>query len=85
MPADSIPAAHSALTETSARPVSKSSFKKEKTTRSHAYPKETSYWPCRGAIRLEPVTAMSVLGHSRPGRASSKSAMPPKAEVNSEH
>ena len=39
MPADSIPAAHSAPAEMSARPVSKSSFRK-KATRSHASTKE---------------------------------------------
>ena len=39
MLADSIPAAHFALTETSAHPVTKSSFEGE-TTRSHTHPKE---------------------------------------------
>ena len=62
MPADSIPAAHSAQTEMSAHPVSKSSFKKESTL-SHVHPKEASYSPRRGAIRLEP--AMSVMGVGR--------------------
>jgi hypothetical protein len=42
MPADSIPAAHSALTEMSAHPVSKSSFKKESTP-SRVHPKEASH------------------------------------------
>ena len=58
MPADSIPAAHLAPTEMSAHPVSKSSFKKE-STRSHVHPKEVSYSPRLGKIRLEP--AMSVI------------------------
>jgi hypothetical protein len=46
MLADSMPAAHFALTETSAHPVTKSSFEGE-TTRSHAHPKE----PLSGAGR----------------------------------
>jgi hypothetical protein len=48
MPADSIPAAHSAPTEMSAHPVSKSSFNRE-STRSHVHPKEAQI-----RIRLEP-------------------------------
>ena len=46
MPADSIPAAHSALTETSAHPVSKSSFKE----RLHD-PTPTQKSPCMGRAR----------------------------------
>jgi hypothetical protein len=78
MPADSIPAAHSALTEMSAHPVSKSSFRKE-STRSHVHPKEASNSPRRGAIRLE--SAMSVMGRSRSyAHASFVSGLSPKAE-----
>jgi hypothetical protein len=50
MPADSIPAAHSALTEMSAHPVSKSSFRKE-STRSHVHPKEAQIRP--GAAQFD--------------------------------
>ena len=57
MLADSIPAAHLALTETSAHPVSKSSFQR-KTTRSNAHSKEAldgTGWQ----IRPKLVAAMS--------------------------
>jgi hypothetical protein len=57
MLADSMPAAHFALTETSAHPVTKSSFEGE-TTRSHAHPK---------GPYLEPGAAICPLGgHERP-------------------
>jgi len=66
MPAESVLAAHSALPEMSAHPVSKSSSKR----RLHDPPpirKRPHYWPGSGTIRPKPVTAMSVWDHMRKG------------------
>ena len=78
MPAESICAAHSAVTETSAHPVSKSSLKE----RLHD-PTPTQKRLCMGwarHIRPKLVAAMSVGGHSRPNwPVGAMSAIPPIA------
>ena len=85
MPADSIPAAHSARTETSAHPVSKSSFER-KTTRSHAHPKELHIGhDVAQTIRSKPMAPMSGLGQTRKSAVVIvTSGLPPKAELKSD-
>jgi hypothetical protein len=65
MLADSIPAAHSALTEMSAHPVSKSSFKYRL---SDPTPIQKRPHICngRGTMPPKPVTQMSVMGQKLP-------------------
>ena len=86
MSADCVLAAHSALAEMSAHPVSKSSSNK----RLH-HPtliQKTSYWPERGTtIRPRSVThypSRVIRDGAGPAAIPAMSVMPPEAEVNSE-
>src|SRR5260221_13312016 len=79
MPADGIPRCHSPRTETSARPVSKSSFKED--YRILRTPKRPSYWP--GCRKNNPVktNGSDVRVGSKPEKLNASTCCPRRADI----